>query len=678
MVLTSILILASLLVASTVLAANRYVRAGATGANNGTDWNNAFTAIPTTLARGDTYYIADGSYGNYTVNTVASGATFIWIKKATVADHGTSTGWSDAYGDGQALFHCWQFEAGGAGVDAGYVDINGYSTHVTNNCGFKWTGLSIQEAAFEWHYGSGDWPEMKFQYCEVDGPMKGADMASSAGPPWSYGFLMIPYNGSGYDSTSNTVISHCWIHGVSTPLNDCDGPRYITVEYCHIYDGRVTGEDHGNVFLANGDFNTFRYNHCWNYHPEGIYFVNDTTGWKIYGNVFFDGSTYSRGVELPWDRTHQNMKIYNNTFVNLEMAAIRVMAAAITSGIEIRNNLLVDVGISIESGGGGITLANNVTTNTSIFVNYASKNFRLVNPLPGAAVSGSEFGFDPDGNSRGTDGTWDVGAYEYGGGPITNAAISVSPGNLSFGSVAAGATAQLSFTVRNTGVGTLTGTASVSPPFSIISGGTYNLGSDQSQTVTIRFAPIGSGNYSQMVTFSGAGGAFATVSGVAWTVLPGLSFESTAGTITPPFVASGGYVSQPAETGVADGGLAVYGFTVLNAGSYTISAKVDAPNGSADSLFFNIDAEPSDPQMIWDVSPFTAGMQDRIGSWRGSGTFDNPESAPKVFNLGAGTHQLIVRGREANVKLGTITLVPYSGTSNPPSAPTALRVVATQ
>ena len=37
-----------------------YVRAGATGLNNGSDWNNAWTSLPATLVRGDTYYIADG------------------------------------------------------------------------------------------------------------------------------------------------------------------------------------------------------------------------------------------------------------------------------------------------------------------------------------------------------------------------------------------------------------------------------------------------------------------------------------------------------------------------------------------------------------------------------------------------------------------------------------------
>jgi hypothetical protein len=85
-------------------AANNYVRAGATGAGTGADWANAYSSLPDTLTRGDTYYIADGTYNGYWFDDPASGTTVITIKKATVMDHGTATGWSDAFGDGVATF----------------------------------------------------------------------------------------------------------------------------------------------------------------------------------------------------------------------------------------------------------------------------------------------------------------------------------------------------------------------------------------------------------------------------------------------------------------------------------------------------------------------------------------------------------------------------------------------
>jgi hypothetical protein len=165
------------------------------------------------------------------------------------------------------------------------------------------------------------------------------------------------------------------------------------------------------------------------------------------------------------------------------------------------------------------------------------------------------------------------------------------------------------------------------------------------------------------------------VVGSAWTALPGLSFESVAGVITLPFVANaGGYISQPSETGLVDGGRALYAFTITAAGDYTIFANMNTPSDAANSFFINIDAEPVDPEMIWDILPLTTGFENRTVSWRGNGTFDSPQYLNKVFTLSAGTHQLIVRGREGGAQLGRITIAPVAAT--PPSPPSNLQVLA--
>jgi len=85
-------------------AANHYVRDGASGAANGTNWTDAWDDLPATLTRGDTYYVADGAYAAYAFNDAVSGTSLITIKKAIAADHGTETGWVSTYGDGQATF----------------------------------------------------------------------------------------------------------------------------------------------------------------------------------------------------------------------------------------------------------------------------------------------------------------------------------------------------------------------------------------------------------------------------------------------------------------------------------------------------------------------------------------------------------------------------------------------
>src|SRR5262245_48017532 len=84
-------------------AATLCVGPSATGNGSGSDWNNKI-AWSTTLVRGNTYYLETGSYSGKTLSVANSGSSYIIIKKATVADHGTSTGWVDSMGTGQAVF----------------------------------------------------------------------------------------------------------------------------------------------------------------------------------------------------------------------------------------------------------------------------------------------------------------------------------------------------------------------------------------------------------------------------------------------------------------------------------------------------------------------------------------------------------------------------------------------
>jgi len=257
------------------------------------------------------------------------------------------------------------------------------------------------------------------------------------------------------------------------------------------------------------------------------------------------------------------------------------------------------------------------------------------------------------------------------GASATNAVISVNPGSRDYGVVSIGAHSNMTFTVQNIGGSTLTGSASVAAPFAIVSGGSYSLSSNQSQVVTVSFNPVQVGGANQLVQFTGGGSATATVAGAAPL---GLSFLSTVGAITAPFtITPNNTISQTTETiDPTQGGRASYYFTVLAPGPYTVSANVNAPSDSANSLFVNIDAEPISPDMVWDM-PIFAGLTNEVVSWRGSGT--TPIS-PQVWTLGAGIHQLIIRGREAGVEVGLISVTPYSGGSAKPSPPTNLRTVA--
>jgi hypothetical protein len=133
-------------------------------------------------------------------------------------------------------------------------------------------------------------------------------------------------------------------------------------------------------------------------------------------------------------------------------------------------------------------------------------------------------------------------------------------------------------------------------------------------------------------------------------------FTADSGALTAPFVSSNGVVSQPMLTSLAAAGEGVYNFTIDVPGNYIVSATVSAPSDAENSLYVNVDAEPTDPYMIWDV-PVTSGFTNVTATWRGNG-ISTPQFSPKYFNLTAGNHLLYLRGREANTEVQSFSIAP--------------------
>lgn len=133
-------------------------------------------------------------------------------------------------------------------------------------------------------------------------------------------------------------------------------------------------------------------------------------------------------------------------------------------------------------------------------------------------------------------------------------------------------------------------------------------------------------------------------------------FEAELGTISAPFFIADASVGQGIRTDAIQGGRAEYFFSVQRPGDYLIRARVNAPFFQQRSVYVNVDAEPLEEAMSWPI-PITSGFQERVVSWIGKGTCIDPEFAPKVFRLDAGTHQLIVRGQEPNVRLDRFSVI---------------------
>jgi hypothetical protein len=124
------------------------------------------------------------------------------------------------------------------------------------------------------------------------------------------------------------------------------------------------------------------------------------------------------------------------------------------------------------------------------------------------------------------------------------------------------------------------------------------------------------------------------------------SIPATAAKVTKPLVVKDGVISQPERTEIADGGQAVFEFSVPKDGDYIIAAVVKAPDDDSNSFYVNVDTPPKDdPLMIWDID-HSSDFEERVVNWRGTGEAGSGQFSPKVFKLTAGAHKLYLVGRE--------------------------------
>jgi hypothetical protein len=479
-----------------------------------------------------------------------------------------------------------------------------------------------------------------------------------------------------------------------------------------IYAGGTNAVIRNNVCRYNDGYGISIDTHSEAYRSGGRY---SDVGCQIYNNLLYGNSNpetgnaqlevYDDTLTAPPAGPFTNY-IFGNTLVSSGAYAIMLQGGPMV----IQNNLVLSTGEGIHRWNAflgeavmadynlapqtiSVSGPHDVITNYSGLRNTGAGLYWLKSDSPsrGKALSSAFGSVDFFGHARSS--VADIGAFQYNAAYASDArvldpspanpdywanlagtnggsaAITVTPANWDFGTIPVGTNADQTFTVQNTGSAALSGSASVSAPFSIVSGGSYTLAAGLGQAVIVRYSPTTAGSDSATVTFSGGDGATVSVSGTA-TAAPGaLTFPASSGSLSSPFVAANGYIYQPAETDVTTGGKAVYSFTVTNAGDYLIQALVNASDSGANSFYINMDAQPQDPTMIWDV-PLTTGFEQRTVSWRGNGTDVSDQFAPKFFSLAVGPHQLIIVGREANTQLEQVSIVSV------PPPPQNLRIMA--
>jgi hypothetical protein len=364
------------------------------------------------------------------------------------------------------------------------------------------------------------------------------------------------------------------------------------------------------------------------------------------------------------------------------------------SGCYAYNNILINCG-TFDTYGSPVANGNNISLSTAQATAYFSQykplspanNYRLTAAaasLIGQGVNESTF-FNTDiaNNTRPVNGAWDVGPYMYGAGAsgpaLALAAISANASDVDPNT--AGLQVYEGTTVQFTSASAYSGTNTLNWKWTYaVNGGStvvYQSGTGSVPGVSFNFAAGTANNTYVWTVLATAGTNSASASMTMSVESPpapntSLTFQAPSGTLTAPMTATGTYISQSVtSTTISATGEALYNFNITNAGNYVIQATVNAPNDSANSMYVNIDAQPVDPTMTWDIFPYTTNFQNRLVSWRGTGTDTNNQFTPKIFSLALGAHQIVFAGREANVQLQSFSLLEL------PATPQNLRVLQT-
>lgn len=412
------LLCASLCAAAAAAAwpAAHYVRSGASGLATGMNWRDAWTDLPAVFVRGDVYYVAAGIYGRHVLNTPTSGSTYIFIRKATVGDHGTASGWVDAYGAGQAVFQT----ASGVlfSVETDYWDIDGAVGSGPGGQGIKLLTSSRVESEPCVYIPFGRTGSfVSFRHVEFQGP-----------PPLnSNPTLLFFANGI---NTNNLTFQYNYFHDTGKCwMSFNQNNQNVVIEHCYF---RNAGS--GDPALHSAGITVFARINL-NFHIRYNVFENmvgtaNTTyiepqgpgggGIYVYGNVFRASSTeefVSQGILSYTSSDYgSNIRVYNNTIYGLRGFYPGVHLTAGCTDVLVIDNIWQDCAVTpgFSTFPAGNTAAWNILNTGEVrFVDPGNGNFNLASPTASGYAIGPPVDRDFNGNVRGADGSWDVGAFEY-------------------------------------------------------------------------------------------------------------------------------------------------------------------------------------------------------------------------------------------------------------------------
>ena len=218
-------------------------------------------------------------------------------------------------------------------------------------------------------------------------------------------------------SAQDIVIEHGWVES------------YFGSADVHSEIASIWGFD-GNV----GD-TTFRYNLFTDVQSTGGLMwdnsSNPSSHMYVYGNVFYKPANAvwgrANGVIGGWTSNSEfrNAIVYNNTFINIDQQSLSTLPQ-VFSGNMAFNNIFYncespdfskftshDYNHFINSGGTHGETNGTSSLSGNPFVNVVALDFRLLAATAKAFTLPPPFNSDPLARTRGADGLWDRGAYEW-------------------------------------------------------------------------------------------------------------------------------------------------------------------------------------------------------------------------------------------------------------------------
>ncbi|MGZ3745094.1 MAG: hypothetical protein ACXVBQ_14625 [Pseudobdellovibrionaceae bacterium] len=438
-ILKNILCFAYILSPSLTLAASHYIRSGASGSTCA-DWSNACGSLPASLIRGDTYYIANGSYAGRTFNTATSGTLPIIIKGAILADHGTDTGWSNSYsvnaaeGGSQAIWTSQMTFSTSYWVFDGSVGPVWSKT--PSDYGFKIASTMVEPI----YIGSSDKTNTtNFVISHIAATALSGD----------YGKVFVrTSNTSG--QTDNVTISHNYLDGwandymATSPLGGTNYQDNWVFEYNVSLNGFSSVNNHGeDINNTYGIMNNQVTRYNWfegRTSGTGVIVANaaDNINAQVYGNVF---KNMAAGNGLITGTSAGNLvspQVYNNTFLNKSSDSGGWIGSNVTGTPLVYNNLIynMDASMSVSGDYNAYFSATNIPTEIhgqigsgNPFVNLSANDLRLSAPTLAGISLASPYNVDVLATLRGADGTFDRGAFEYASGSSVAPTLS-APTNL--------------------------------------------------------------------------------------------------------------------------------------------------------------------------------------------------------------------------------------------------------